>query len=203
LGFGGYYSICAPASRGPALGAIPDPIEGQTAVHVTEMLYHPHDAPQHGTATTSMPTAGSGTISPPEPSKELWSYDDWCRAGTFVETEAGHAYVALSVWARAGWDTTSEPSPARARRSPGTATIRTDLGAAARGQKPPWQVAPVPMTRVQYPLGRTVTGACFDARSGRLYLCLSWAYPDGRESFPVVHVYAELDREKNVVSPQK
>jgi hypothetical protein len=64
-----------------------------------------------------------------------------------------------------------------------------DLGAAAGGQKTPWQIVPSSITRVHYPLGRTVTGACFDSRTGRLYLCVSWAYPDGLESFPVIHVY--------------
>ena len=45
------------------------------------------------------------------------------------------------------------------------------------------------MAKVRYPLGRAVSGACFDSRTGRLYLCVTWAYPEGRESYPMVHVY--------------
>jgi hypothetical protein len=63
------------------------------------------------------------------------------------------------------------------------------LGEAAKGERDPWQVTPSSMTKVEYPLGRTVTGACYDARTRRLYLCVSWAYPNGRESYPAVHVY--------------
>lgn len=32
-------------------------------------------------------------------------------------------------------------------------------------------------------------GACYDARTRRLYLCVTWAYPNGRESYPAIHTY--------------
>jgi hypothetical protein len=63
------------------------------------------------------------------------------------------------------------------------------LGEAASGGRLPWEITPSSRVRVNYPLGRTVTGACFDNRTGRLYLCTTWAYPEGREHYPVVHVY--------------
>jgi hypothetical protein len=196
LGFGGYYSICAPASRGPALGAIPDPIEGQTAVHVTEMLCHPHDSPAARDGDYFNANCGFWNDQPAGPEQGTWTYDDWCRAGTFVETDAGHAYVAFVRLGtgRLGYDFGTITSAGAAESW--YCYDPQDLGAAARGRKPPWQVVPRSVTRVQYPLGRTVTGACFDARSGRLYLCLSWAYPDGRESFPVIHVYAGHDAKR-------
>jgi hypothetical protein len=119
----------------------------------------------------------------------VWTYDDWCRAGVFAETQTGHAYMAFVRLGtgRLGYDF-------RTITSAGAAECwycydPRDVGAAARGQTAPWQVAPRSMTRVRYPVGRTVTGACFDACTGRLYVCLSWAYPDGLESFPVIHVY--------------
>ena len=48
---------------------------------------------------------------------------------------------------------------------------------------------PVSVAKVRYPLGLTVTGACFDPRTRLVYVCVSWAYPDGLESYPIVHVY--------------
>jgi len=45
LGFGGYYSICAPASRGPALGAIATPDPEAEEVDLLEMLVYPHKSP--------------------------------------------------------------------------------------------------------------------------------------------------------------
>ena len=45
------------------------------------------------------------------------------------------------------------------------------------------------MSVVSYPLGRTVTGACFDPRKRLLYVCTSWAYPEGLESYPIVHAF--------------
>ena len=45
------------------------------------------------------------------------------------------------------------------------------------------------MAKVTYPLGRSVTGACYDAATRRLYLCTNYAYARGRERYPIVHVY--------------
>ena len=95
LGFGGYYSICGPASRGPALGAIPDPNAGQTSVPVTALLYHPHDAPAPRDGDYFNANCGFWSDQPAGPEQGVWTYDDWCRAGVFVETKAGQAYVAF------------------------------------------------------------------------------------------------------------
>lgn len=189
LGYGGYYSICGSASRGPALGAFPDPSAGQTSVPVTALLYHPHDAPAPRDGDYFNANCGFWSDEPAGPEQGVWTYDDWCRAGAFVETKAAQVYVAFVRLGtgRLGYDFGTITSASTAEcwycYDP------QDLGAAARGQKAPWQITPSSMTRVHYPLGRTVTGACFDTRTGRLYLCVSWAYPDGLESFPVIHVY--------------
>ncbi|MHB1034179.1 MAG: hypothetical protein ACYC35_19635 [Pirellulales bacterium] len=190
LGFGGYYSICAAASRGPALGAIPDPTEGQKSVPVTAMLYHPHESPAPRDGDYFNANCGFWSEQPAGPEQGTWTYDDWCRAGAFAETKTGRAaYLAFvrEGTGRLGYDFGTITSAGSAEYW--YCYDPKDLGAAARGQTTPWKIAPSSMTRVGYPLGRTVTGACFDARTGRLYVCLSWAYPDGLESFPVIHVY--------------
>ena len=189
LGFGGYYSICASASRGPALGAIADPDPKQATVPVTALLYHPHDSPAVRDGNYFNANCGFWSDQPDGPDQGVWTYDDWCRAGAFLDTPKGHAYVAFVRLGtgRLGYDfgtiTSAGASEYWYFYDP------AELGKAARGQKRPWQTSPSSMVRVSYPLGRTVTGACFDAQRGRLYLCVSWAYPEGMESYPVVHVY--------------
>jgi hypothetical protein len=189
LGFGGYYSICAPASRGPALGAIPDPVPTQTSVPVTAMLCYPHDTPAPRDGDYFNANCGFWSEQPAGPNHGTWTYDDWCRAGAFVDTSSGHAYVAFVRLGtgRMGYDfgtiTSANSSQYWYFYDP------SDLGKAARGEKQPSLTSPDSMTRVNYPLGQTVTGACFDAKTRRLYLCVTWAYPEGLESYPVMHVY--------------
>ncbi|NQT52977.1 hypothetical protein HQ576_13045, partial [bacterium] len=189
LGFGGYYSICGPTSRGPALGAIPEPDPAKSSVPVLEMLYHPHDSPAPREGNYFNANCGFWSDQPESPAKGTWTYDDWCRAGAFVDAPAGKAYVAFVRLGtgRLGYDFGTITSAGASQywyfydpRS---------LGEAAKGERKPWQVEPNSVTKVNYPLGRTVTGACYDARTRRLYLCVTWAYPNGRESYPVVHVY--------------
>lgn len=189
LGFGGYYSICGPASRGPALGTIGDPDPKQATLDVTAMLYHRHDSPAVRDGDYFNANCDFWSEQPDGPRRGAWSYDDWCRAGAFIDTPAAHGYIAFVRLGtgRLGYDfgtiTSAGSSEYWYVYDP------HQLGQAALGRTKPWQVAPASTTRVQYPLGRTVTGACFDDRTGRLYLCVSWAYPEGMESFPVVHVY--------------
>ncbi len=189
LGFGGYYSICGSASRGPALGVIADPDPKLTTLPVTPMLQHPHDspAPRNGDYFSANCTFWSD---PPEsPGKGAWSFDDWCRAGVMIDTPAAHGYVAFVRLGtgRLGYDFGAITSAGESQHwyfyDP------REMGEAATGRKQPWQNLPCSMTRVAYPLGRRVTGACFDDQTGRLYLCVKEAYAAGKESYPVVHVY--------------
>jgi hypothetical protein len=71
------------------------------------------------------------------------------------------------------------------------------LGETALGQRQPGQVKPATMSQVSYPLGRTVTGAFFDPRKRLLYVCTSWAYPAGLESYPIVHAYRLTSPERD------
>lgn len=189
LGFGGYYSICAAASRGPALGCIPEPDPAEAGVPVTALLYHPQDAPAVRDGNYFSANCGFWSDPPAGPEKGAWTFDDSCRAGVYIDTPKGHAYIAFVRLGtgRLGYDFGAITSAGDAEcwyfYDP------CELGKAARGEKRPWETAPSSMAPVRYPLGRTVTGACFDARAGRLYLCVSWAYPEGLESYPVLHVY--------------
>jgi hypothetical protein len=68
-----------------------------------------------------------------------------------------------------------------------------NLGQAAKGAMGPGILSPRSMAPVRYPVGRSVTGACYDPASRRPYLCVAWGWPDGLESHPVVHVYEVRD----------
>ena len=189
VGFGGYYSICGPASRGPALGAIAQPDPARTSVGVTEMLHHPHDSPAPRDGDYFNANCGYWGDQPKSPARGTWTYDDWCRAGAFIDAPGGHAYIAFVRLGtgRLGYDFGTITSAAAAQYwyfyDP------ADLGRAAQGEQKPWQVVPGSMAAVRYPLGRMVTGACYDAATRRLYVCVSWAWPEGLENYPVIHVY--------------
>ncbi len=189
VGFGGYYSICGSASRGPALGAIPRPDPRKTTVPVTEMLYHTAASPAPRDGDYFSANCGYWHDRPKSPARGSWTFDDFCRAGAFIDAPAGHAYVAFVCLGtgRLGYDFGSITHA-------GTSQYwyfydPKDLGEAARGDRKPTQIAPASMAKVAYPLGHSVTGACYDAKSRLLYLCVTWAYPHGRESYPVVHAY--------------
>ena len=107
----------------------------------------------------------------------------------FVDAPSGWAYVAFARLGtgRLGYDFGAITSAGQSQYwyfyDP------ADLGAAAAGEIKPWQVVPREMAKVSYPLGRNATGACYDAKQRILYLCAAWAYPHGRERYPVIHAY--------------
>lgn len=197
LGFGGYYSICAAASRGPALGAIAFPAPDQSVVPVTPLLIYPHNAPAPRDGNYFNANCGFWNEQPRDPAHGAWTFDDYCRAGVFIETPAAHGYLAFVRLGtgRLGYDYGTITSAGAAEYwyfyDP------RELGEAARGRRQPGQVQPVAMTPVTYPLGRTVTGACFDPGSRRLYVCVNAAYADGLERYPVIHVYRLASPEPN------
>jgi hypothetical protein len=189
LGFGGYYSICAAASRGPALGAVPEPDPEQPSVPVTPLLCHPHDSPARRDGEYFNANCGFWGDQPRDLEHGTWTYDDRCRAGVFIETPAGEAYLAFVRLGtgRLGYDfgaiTSAGSSEYWYIYNP------RELGEAAAGRRKPWSIAPASTAKVTYPLGRTVTGACFDPKKRMLYVCVTWAYPEGREHYPVIHAY--------------
>lgn len=190
LGFGGYYSICAPASRGPALGAIAEPDPASKTMDIVELLFYGHGAmaPRDGNYLNA--NCGFWGEQPDSPTKGYWTYDDWTRAGVFIDTPSRHGYIAFVQLGtgRIGYDFGAIGSAGDVRYwyfyDP------QDLAEAARGQTRPWKILPRSMTKVHYPLGARVTGACYDEKARLLYVCSIWAYNDGeRESYPCVHAY--------------
>ncbi len=189
LGFGGYYSICASASRGPALGVIPEPESGQGSVVVTPLLYYPHQSPAPRDGDYFNANCGFWNEQPDDPEHGKWTYDDWARAGVFIDTPSGQAYIAFVRLGtgRLGYDFGAITSAGAAQYW--YIYNSGELGEAAAGRKDPCQITPASMTKVIYPLGRNVTGACLDSTARLLYLCVSAAYPDGRENYPIIHAY--------------
>jgi len=189
LGFGGYYSICGSASRGPALGAIAEPDPAKRAVEITEMLYYRHGAPAPRDGDYLNANCGYWAEQAESPSKGSWTYNDSCSAGAFVDAPGGAAYIVFARLGtgRLGYDFGSITSAGSAQYwyfyDP------EDLGRAAKSLVKPWQIRPATMAKVRYPLGRAVTGAAYDAKARRLYLVCRRAYSLGRESYPCVHVY--------------
>jgi len=137
LGFGGYYSICAPASRGPALGAIATPDPEAEEVDLLEMLVYPHKSPAPRDGNYLNANCGFWAEQPESPEKGYWTYDDWCRAGVFIEAPAGHAYIAFVRLGtgRIGYDFGSIGSAGSAQYW--YAYDPAELGRAAKGMRKP------------------------------------------------------------------
>ena len=188
LGFGGYYSICAAASRGPALGAIPEPDPAQPKLDVLEMLLHPdkHPAERDGDYFT---TTGSWWGSQPTSRRKGdWAMNDFCAAGAFVDTPDAHAYIAFASLAtgRIGYDYGAITSAGRSQCW--FTDDPADLARVAAGQAKPWAARPA-RVKIRYPLGHGVTDTAYDPAEKRLYIVTRNAYSRGREQYPVVHVY--------------
>ena len=209
LGFGGYYSICAGCSRGPALAAIapPDPRRGE--LDVAELLCYPDPAaaPRDGDYFY-----GLGNIwydKPKGPNQGAWTMDDWCRAGVFIDLPEKHGYVAFVKLAngRIGYDYGAIGATGASHwwyfYDP------ADLGRVAQGRTKPCEVLPHERAKVSYPgqgdqglrqaqeqdtvhvggVAGCVTGACFDEREKLLYVCKPCSIRVGMELHPVVNVY--------------
>ena len=189
LGFGGYYSICGSASRGPALGAIPEPDPKSKDVPVTEMLLGTDKSPAPRDGNYFSANCGFWNNDPPSRSEGKWTFNDECRAGAFIDAPSTRAYVAFVCLGtgRLGYDF-------GAITHAGTSQYwyfydPAELGDAAKGQKKPMEIAPVSMAKVAYPLGGAVTGACYDAEKRLLYVCTAGAFASGREVYPIIHAY--------------
>ncbi|MHC4179290.1 MAG: hypothetical protein ACYSWU_17390, partial [Planctomycetota bacterium] len=203
LGFGGYYSICAPASRGPALAAISDPDPRNSTLDVVELLTYPWPknvcAPRDGDYFIANCSWGGR---PPEgPGRGFWTMDDAVRAGAFIDLPEKHGFLALAYLGtgRIGYDY-------GAIRSDGRVCYwcfydPKDLAEVAGGRRKPWEIVPHSMARVDYPRGiepgtrwgstpGDPTGCCFDAQTKLLYVYQRFCIDNGsRELFPCIHTY--------------
>jgi len=203
LGFGGYYSICAPCSKGPALAAIAEPDPSRKTVDIVELLAYPWSKPAATPRDGDyfVTATGWGGRPPISPTKGSWTMDDAVRAGIFIDLPHKHAYVAFARLGtgRIGYDY-------GAIRSAGHAHTwyfydPADLGEAAKGTRKPWDTLPHSRARVTYPSGiadagkwpnapGAITGACFDEQQSLLYLYQRFCIDNGsRELFPCVHAY--------------
>lgn len=203
LGFGGYYSICAPASRGPALAAIAEPNPRKKNVDMVELLTYPWPkevgAPRDGDYfIANCPWGGRA---PEGPRKGSWTMDDWVRAAVFIDLPKKHGFLALAYLGtgRIGYDY-------GAIRSAGRVCYwyfydPKDLAQVARGARKPWEVVPHSMARVEYPRGikegsrwpsvpGEPTGCCFDEEARLLYIYQRFCIDNQtQELFPCIHAY--------------
>jgi hypothetical protein len=214
LGFGGYYSICAPCSRGPALAAIATPDPANRTLDLVELLSYadPAAAPRDGDYFFGLGTFWCDV--PKGPDEGYWTMDDMCRGGVFIDLPDKHGYVAFVRLAtgRIGYDYGAIGSSGACHAwyiySP------EELGQAAKGSKKPGQVAPWSITRVKYPgegeaalrraqeegqahasgLTAPVVGSCFDEEERLLYVVTPNAIAVGREWHPCVSVYRVKER---------
>ena len=197
LGFGGYYNVCGPCSRGPALGAIAVPDPAKKEVDLLPMVGYAGKAKAPRDGDYFSANCGYWDEPPEAPWRGWWAAFDECRAGVFIDLPKQHAYIALPrlVTGRIGYDYGSGSMGGSAEwwyfYNP------ADLGAAAKGDKKPAEVLPY----LRYKelssanglgpaiLGGQATGVCFDPEQRRLYVVRTGAYPVDKEVHPLVHVY--------------
>ena len=199
LGFGGYYNVCGPCSRGPALGAIARPDPSAKEVDLLALVGYSQQAKAPRDGDYFSANCGYWNDPPEAPWRGSWAAFDECRAGVFIELPDKHGCVFFAHLAtgRIGYDYGAGTTGGRAEYwyfyDP------RDLGAAAGGKSKPGEVMPYRMAkdgpRPGGPavVGGMATGCCFDAEQRRLYVIRTWAYRQGTEYHPLVHVYRVTD----------
>jgi len=208
LGFGGYYSICAPASKGPALAAIRAPDPGKADLDIVELLAYPWSkdaaAPRDGDYFVA--NSSWGGRQPESRARGSWTMDDGVRTAVFIDAPQGHASIAFANLGtgRIGYDYGAIGSAGRAHYW--YVYDPEDLGRVARAERKPWEILPYDMTKVEYPSGirekgkwhhapGELTGSCFDPETRCLYLYQRFSIDNGtRELFPCIHAYLLTSR---------
>jgi len=189
LGFGGYFSVSAPCSRGPALSVIaePDPAANRVDGLVNLLSYdQSKPAPRPGNYFNS--NCGYWNEQPRSRAKGTWTYDDHCRSGVMIDLEDKQGYITFPRLGtgRLGYDYGSI-------NRAGTVQYwyfydTRHLGQAARGEREAGEMLPYEV-RIDRGMGDMVSGACFDAENRKLYLIRMYAYRAGTEFHPLIHVY--------------
>jgi hypothetical protein len=192
VGFGGYFSIVAPCSRGPALSALahPDPAVEQVTELVNLLGYPQPDtaAPRPGDYFAA-PAAGTFWADHPKSrAAGTWTLCDWNRAGVLIDLADVQGYLAFPSLGtgRLGYDY-------GAISQAGTSQYwyyhdTRELGAVAQKKREVGTVMPYRMQE-DPDMGGLATGAWFDETTRRLYLLRIRAYRVDREFHPLVHVY--------------
>lgn len=192
LGFGGYYSICGSASRGPALGAIARPGKSGSKLDLLEMITYPDPiaSPRDGFYFSNVGYWGDN---PKNPWEGKWTSNDGCRAGVFIDLPDKKGYLAFVQQAtgRIGYDYGGYNSDGNYQNSWYFYDLK-DLGAAAKGKKSPNSIIPSSFTTVKYPVeyrNTWISGACFDEETRMLYVYAKYSIPQQYGSAPMIHAY--------------
>jgi len=181
LGFGGYFNMCASASRGPALGAISKPEPGDSVLNITPIMYYPDPVacPRPGNYFSNI---GYWDTQPTAPWEGWWAGVDLCRAGVLIDLPDKKGYMAFAYQGigRLGYDFGGYNADGKYQHCWYFYDLE-DLGNAASGNSDPTTLLPVRFYEINYPIeGDFISGACFDEDTRNLYLY---------SVKPVIHVY--------------
>jgi len=189
LGFGGYFSIVAPCSRGPALSAFADPDPAAAKVGGAIPLLGYADG-----AAARRPgdyfNANCGFWNDAAESREFgtWTFRDFTKSGVLIDLPDRQGYVAFTQLGtgRLGYDYGATTNAGEAQYWYFYDT--RELGAVAQGKRKSGTLVPYLM-QPDPGMGGMVTGAYFDEGERKLYVIRMYANPIGTEHHPLVHVY--------------
>ena len=199
VGFGGYYSICGSASRGPALGAIARPDAAQSTMDLLPMMTYIDGisaCPRDGNYFSNI----YWITPPPNPWTGEWTGVDGARAGIFIDMPDKKGYIAFTKQGigRIGYDYGGYNADGHYQDVWYFYNIE-DLGTVALGEKEPTSVLPDTYSNVQFPIpGRMVSGACFDEETRMLYLYVMQSIPQQYGSKPIIHAYHLKEQSENI-----
>jgi hypothetical protein len=194
VGFGGYFSVCAPASKGPALAAIRTPDSTRDTLDLAEMMTYsdPSASERDG---NYIPFCTYWNTIPQSPWQGKWEKEDFCRAGIFIDLPDKHGYLAFPnlITGRIGYDYGGgDYDKSTGHQSYWYFYDPKNLGKAASGQMRPDSIHPSSRPAINYPTGGDlVTGVCFDPESRMIYLYLLNARNKNHYwgVYPIIHAY--------------
>lgn len=189
LGFGGYFSIVAPCSRGPALSAIatPDPKKGKIDPLIN-LLGYPEPTAAARPGDYFNVNCGFWAEQPKSRAVGTWTFCDHCRAGVLIDLPDVQGYIAFAKLGtgRLGYDYGSISNAAETQHWYFYDTRQ--MGEVAKATRQLGTAMPY-LTRLESGMGGLATGACFDEDDRKLYVLRTSAHAVGREFHPLVHVY--------------
>jgi len=199
VGFGGYYSICGSASRGPSLGAIARPDPEQSRMDLLPMMSYIDGisaCPRDGNYFSNI----YWITKPENPWTGKWTGVDVTRAGVFIDLPDKKGYISFAKQGigRIGYDYGGYNADGHYQDVWYFYNIE-DLGAVALGKKVMTSVLPDTYSSMQYPIpGEITSGACFDEETRLLYVYVMQSIPQQYGSRPIIHVYHLKEEIENV-----
>jgi len=199
VGFGGYYSICGSASRGPSLGAIARPDPEQNTMDLLPMMTYIDGisaCPRDGNYFSNI----YWITRPENPWSGEWTGVDVTRAGVFIDLPDKKGYISFTRQGigRIGYDYGGYNADGHYQDVWYFYDVE-DLGAVALGEKVATSVLPNTYSTVQYPIpGEITSGACFDEETRMLYVYVMQSIPQQYGSKPIIHVYHLTEESDNV-----